>query len=184
MHLSYPIAAIVLLGQVGPALAAAAPGSIDPRQASTSVRLQARLSVLQYGAVGLQVSRRLVPHFGLDVTLSRADLGRDHTGPMLEAMARGFLFRGQHGVSVAAGVAGLVAREYGKLAILQGELAYEVRARKALSLLVGVGPQVALNRTGEATCAPGTEWCYLLWKHQYLPGDTAVHVRLALGYSF
>jgi hypothetical protein len=184
MQVTFLIATLILLGHVAPARAASAPAPIAPSQAATAVRLQVAMPVLHYGGVGVQVSRRLVPHLALDVTLNRVDLGRDHAGPMMEVMARAFLFPGRHGFSFAAGMAGLSAREYGALAFLQAELAYELRAHRAPSVLIAIGPQVALNESGTATCAPGTGWCRLLWKDHYAAGDTAVQLRLAMGYSF
>jgi hypothetical protein len=183
MNHSFLAAALLLLGPLAPARAGEPPAAA-PTAAATSVRLQAALSVLQYSGFGVQVSRRLVSHIGVDVAASFIDLGRDHPAPLLEVMVRGFLFPGRHGLSVAAGLSGLVAREYGPLAFFQAELAYEVRVPGAVSVLAGVGPQVALNQSGTATCAPGTQWCRLLWKDRYMSGDTGVQIRLGLGYSF
>jgi hypothetical protein len=48
-----------------------------------------------------------------------------------------------------------------------------------------VGPEIALNQSGQATCPPETVgWCNFLWKDRYSRGDAAVRVRLAIGLAF
>jgi hypothetical protein len=179
---------VTVLFLSGPARAfATSPGAASaarPQAAATTVRMMLATRLLEHASVGVQVSQRVAPRIALDLTLSRVQLGRDHPGPMVETMARGFLFPGRHGLSFALGLSGLSAREYGRLAFFQSELAYELRVPTAPSVLLGVGPEIALNQSGQATCPPGTDLCTFLWKDRYSKGDAAVRVRLAIGLAF
>jgi len=156
--------------------------SIDA--ARTAIRIAGTLDFLGPVGVGVELSQRVLAHGGLDALVSYEDLQHDHSGVSAEVLARYHPFSGPHALSLGVGPALLLAREYGGVAFVTGEVAYEFRKAGATSVLVGVGMQVALNNSGRATCPDqGLLPCFL-WTDHYQAGDVGFRLRLAIGTAF
>jgi hypothetical protein len=152
--------------------------------ARTALRAVGSLEVLGPAAVGLEASWKVVPHFGLDGTVSYEDMQYGHQGVGVEALARYFPFLGPNALSVGLGPAFLAANEYGAVAFARSELSYEYRRVGTLSVLIGVGAEIALNNSGTATCPQQGWFSCFLWVDHYSAGDFSYHLRLALGTAF
>jgi hypothetical protein len=151
---------------------------------TTAVRATAMVDLFSGGAYGLEVSHRLGPILGLDATFGRNDMTYGHTGVFAEALARLYAFKGAGGISFAAGPSLRTANEFGAIGFLRAEVAAELRWPGVPDLLVGFGPEVALNDSGRATC-PGNGWfsCFF-WQDQWHAGDVGYRGRVAAGWTF
>jgi hypothetical protein len=151
---------------------------------ATVVRAVGSLVMLGPLAAGVELSQRLSPHLGVDATIAYADLQFGHPGVTGEVLGRWFLFDGHQGVSVGLGPSLFAAQEFGPVAAIQSEVAYELRLPRSFSLLVGAGPNLVLNDSGKATCPETGFLSCFLWQDQYHAGEVGLRARLALGKSF
>jgi hypothetical protein len=166
-----------------PAAPVPPPAHPEPSLDSTAYRLSAYGSILEGGAVQLEVSKRFGGALGLDVAFGANDMGYDHAGVAADVLGRLYMFSGIGGLSLAVGPSLRTGSEFGGVGWLRSELALELRPR-GFDILVGAGPSLALNDSGHANC-PDMGWfgC-LLWNEQIHTGDVEWRIRLALGVTF
>lgn len=181
------LAAIVVIGAGRAARAAEEPDATRRPPGATALRaagLAGGMGDGVYVGAAADVSRRLSRRLGSELAVAAVGLGGNRMGLMLDALVRGFAFEGVHGLSLAGGPSLFLAENLGPVAFVRAELAYEVRLRRGPSLLVGAGPALALNDSGQSLCNESTLFgCFLDVRH--IPaGDLQVRMRAALGYSF
>ena len=146
------------------------------------MRLSLHTNPLTTIGFGLAVSRKLFSVFGVDATWSYENLGYGHDGMAVETLAR-VLGGGRHAASLGIGPSLHWAKEFGQVAFCTGELAYEYRPVGGVSVLLGVGVDVALNNSGTATCPDSGWFSCLFWMDHYSQGDVLLRVRIAIGGS-
>jgi hypothetical protein len=154
------------------------------KPAVTAVRVTGMLDVFNGGAYGIEVSRRMTPALGIDVAFGANDMDYGHHGVFAELLGRAYLFNGIGGVSLALGPSLRTADRFGAVGFVRAELAVELRALGVPNLLLGLGPEVALNDSGQGVC-PDNGWlsCFL-WKDHWNAGDLGFRVRVAAGWAF
>jgi hypothetical protein len=155
-----------------------------PASAATAVRVTGMADVFSGAEYGLEVSHRFDRIFGVDVALGPNDMGYGHRGLFAEALGRAYAFRGPAGISFATGPSVRTANEFGAIAFMRAEIAAELRWAGLPNLLIGVGPEVALNDSGRATCPDNGWFSCFLWKDHWSAGDVGFRVRAAAGWAF
>jgi hypothetical protein len=155
-----------------------------PIAARTAIRVTGTLDFLGPVGIGAELSQRVLTRGVLDTSVSYEDLQHGHSGVDVEVLARYLPFKGPHALSLGIGPALLLAREYGGVGFMAGEVAYEFRKPGAVSVLVGAGAQVALNNSGRASCPDQGFLPCFLWTDHYNAGDVGARLRLAVGMAF
>jgi hypothetical protein len=184
--------AVLLATVVSSATAFAAPDGPEPHitarpagaPAATAIRLTGMLDVFNGGAYAVEVSRRAGPVFGMDAAFGGNSMDYGHSGIFAELLARAYLFTGPAGVSLALGPSLRSANEFGTVGFVRAELAVELRSLGVPNLLLGLGPELALNDSGQGTCPHSGLFSCLLWRDTWRAGDVGFRVRVAAGWAF
>lgn len=153
--------------------------------AVAAARVSAVTTVFGYSGLGLDVSARFMRRAGIDATIGYADSQHNHAGMSAEVLGQLFLFDGTYGLTLGLGPSLLTGTpEFGEVAFLQSEIAFEYRNRGGLAFLIGGGPFISLNNSGKASCPDQGWFSCMLWINQYHAGDVNFRVRLAVGLAF
>lgn len=138
---------------------------------------------LAHGFLGVTYSRQFHEYIAAEFTVGQGG-GGGRRGPNAGAGLRfslGGRDRGAFTVSPGGHVAFLDG--YGPVGFGQMEIAWELRTRSGLDLVIGGGPGVTLttSRKVERDCEPFPLGCK---DERFHGGDTTLHLRLELGYAF
>jgi hypothetical protein len=194
------LATLTTLAVARPALATAAndevPGQHVARPApppppqpradhvDTAVRATGMADLFSGGAYGLEVSHRFGPILGLDAAFGQNAMDHGHWGVFGEVLARAYAFKGPGGISFAAGPSVRTANEFGAVGFLRAEVAAELRSPGVPNLVLGIGPEVALNDSGRGSCPDNGWFSCFLWKDHWQAGDIGFRARVAIGWVF
>jgi hypothetical protein len=148
-----------------------------------AVRLSLRLSGFSNAGYGVSASRRAGP-VGVEASAGPEDFGQTYQGFGGEILGRVFVGDGMHVLSFGLGPSLRHADTFRSIGFLASELAYEIRPRGGVSLLIAIGEEFVLNDSGMASCmADGFAGC-IFWRSHYNAGDMLARFRLGLGVSF
>jgi hypothetical protein len=150
--------------------------------------------------VGLTVARDLMPRFSIELTGSAREVDNDHRRSWSALAAVRWVAvasaDGRHALTVAGGpfleIDNIV---HGTLPFVHGELAYVYQAPMGLTVLAGVGPNIALASSpyvappspcAGANAGDSPTFCIDFGPdaHELHAGDISPHFRLAIGRQF
>jgi hypothetical protein len=159
----------------------ASPPSAEPR---TALRANAMVQAFDFAGLGVEASHSFDELFAIEGSLDSVDLNRGLTGSYAQLSARLGSFGWRHAFSLGAGPGLLHSRDFGSVAFLVPELAYEYRPAGGVSVAVGLSAAVTLNDSVEVPCMDtGFLGCFLE-RTQFHQGEVEPRMRVALGYSF
>jgi hypothetical protein len=165
--------------------AIAEPSRIHPAapRPAWAIRGNAAATLIDATTLGADLSWWASRLWGVEAELGTASMS-DGTEDAVDVSVLGrFGFIGRHhGFTLGLGPRFLLADSYGPVAAAQTEVAYEYRHSGGISLLLGLGPTIALNSSRPGNCSPAPFLTFC--REQYHPGDASFRLRAALGYSF
>ena len=186
--------------------ASAAPGHASPTPGHWLVRAEGSLVAMRDNwlalpmpEVGLTVGRDLTPRFSVELTGSAREVDNDHRRSWSALAAARWVAvasaNGRHALTIAGGpFLEINNAVHGTLPFAHGEVAYVYRAPVGLTLLAGVGPNIALASSSYVAppsgCSANTgdspTFCIDLGPdaQEIHAGDTSAHLRLAVGWQF
>jgi hypothetical protein len=134
--------------------------------------------------LGIEASHVLGAHESLEASLAGVDLQRGLSGVYGELQLRTGVTDRRHSLTIGVGPGLLESPDFGRVAFLVPELAYEYRRLNGFSLALGLGFPVTLNDSKEVPCQETGWFSCFLDTTQFHQGDWGPRFRLALGYSF
>jgi hypothetical protein len=183
------VAALSLLVLAAPARAAVMDAEPSVRLTSPwAVRAEVNLASTKVlgndaSSFGVSVGRSIGDWLGADLLLGYAGTGDRSSGYTVMATGRAAVVQsatGRHALTLGAGPLVIFGGGWGTVPFVHTEAAYELRWPRGVTALVGGGLDVALadSRT------PPAHGAWLFAPEPFERGETGLHIRVALGWSF
>jgi hypothetical protein len=160
------------------------PPGISSGPPETALRANAVAEVFDFVGIGVEVEHAVNRTVALEASANLVTFEKVDSGFYGEALARAGHFGVRNSVSFGLGPGFLYTPDFGRVAFVVPELAYELHGHGQASFLTGFGVPVALNQSRASQC-PSQELLGCLFDRlQYQRGDVSIRFRIALGYAF
>ena len=152
---------------------------------ATTFRANAFIQGFSYSALGVEASHAFFDRIEVSGSANSIDLGRARDGMTADVLGRIGNFGDRHAFSLGIGPSLLLSPDFGPVAFLVPEGAYELRV-SGFTFAAGLGLPIALNKSREVPCTPTGFFaldCIFVRTH-FQPGDAELRIRVAAGIAF